>query len=49
MLGESSVTLLVLGYRFADFAFRLWEPGYRERYYEKKFGVSLSDKAFLAE
>ncbi|WVF65523.1 hypothetical protein IAT40_000251 [Kwoniella sp. CBS 6097] len=22
---------------------QLWEPGYRERYYEKKFGVSLSD------
>ncbi|WWC73058.1 uncharacterized protein I206_107023 [Kwoniella pini CBS 10737] len=26
---------------------KLWEPGYRERYYEKKFGVSLSDTEFI--
>ncbi|KAL4075753.1 exoribonuclease 2 [Scleroderma citrinum] len=25
---------------------RLWEPGYKERYYQQKFGVSTSDKEF---
>lgn len=28
---------------------RLWEPGYRERYYRQKFGVELSDKKFMSE
>ena len=28
---------------------RLWEPGYRERYYEKKFGVPLTDTEFLSQ
>ncbi|KAK7060260.1 5'-3' exoribonuclease 2 [Paramarasmius palmivorus] len=26
--------------------FRLWEPGYRERYYQQKFGVPYTDKEF---
>ena len=26
---------------------RLWEPGYRERYYQQKFGVELSDREFV--
>ncbi|KAK8844107.1 5'-3' exoribonuclease 2 [Kwoniella newhampshirensis] len=26
---------------------KLWEPGYRARYYEKKFGVELSDTEFI--
>ncbi|RXK38969.1 5'-3' exoribonuclease 2 [Tremella mesenterica] len=26
---------------------RLWEPGYRERYYRQKFGVELSDTEFI--
>ncbi|KAF8529266.1 exoribonuclease 2 [Hysterangium stoloniferum] len=25
---------------------RLWEPGYKERYYRQKFGVELSDREF---
>ncbi|WVQ75552.1 5'-3' exoribonuclease 2 [Cryptococcus sp. DSM 104548] len=26
---------------------RLWEPGYRERYYEQKFGVSSTDRTLI--
>ena len=25
---------------------RLWEPGYRDRYYRQKFGVEPSDEEF---
>lgn len=25
---------------------RLWEPGYRERYYQQKFGVEYTDQEF---
>jgi 5'-3' exoribonuclease 2 len=28
---------------------RLWEPGYRERYYRSKFGVEVSDTEFMAK
>jgi 5'-3' exoribonuclease 2 len=28
---------------------RLWEPGYRERYYEQKYGVQVTDTAFINE
>jgi 5'-3' exonuclease len=31
----------------ADGCVRLWEPGYRERYYRNKFGVELSDREFV--
>ncbi|KAI0796479.1 XRN 5'-3' exonuclease N-terminus-domain-containing protein [Abortiporus biennis] len=29
-----------------DDTVRLWEPGYKERYYQQKFGVEYSDEAF---
>ena len=32
-------------YRLTSFR-RLWEPGYKERYYRHKFGVELSDSEF---
>ena len=33
-------------YIFTKNSFRLWEPGYKERYYRQKFGVELIDTAF---
>jgi len=28
---------------------RLWEPGYRERYYQSKFGIAVSDTDFIQQ
>jgi len=28
---------------------RLWEPGYRERYYQAKFGVPVTDTDFIRQ
>jgi 5'-3' exoribonuclease 2 len=33
-------------YIFTKNSFRLWETGYKERYYRQKFGVELTDTAF---
>ena len=38
-----------LGKPSADLEHRLWEPGYRERYYQQKFGIELSDRAFISQ
>jgi 5'-3' exoribonuclease 2 len=38
---------LPVGFVKADASVRLWEPGYRERYYRNKFGVELSDRKFV--
>lgn len=43
------VCLLGLMYLWTYLLYRLWEPGYRERYYKQKFGKDYKDEAFRKE
>ena len=44
--GESSVFFFWKCACVSEARPRLWEPGYRERYYQQKFGVENTDQEF---